>query len=481
MPDYRWNPVYRPYVSAKLKGAFSFHGPRSILMAMNQWEAPLTDTAPLPPITRRQFLGSLVAGAFYLSAPQVRHFSTTALFEETRQQAAPQRLRVLTLNVWGIPIAQDRAERMKAIGEQITALDPDIVALQEAFMPEDRDRILAYLAPGKWPYSHYFTSGIVGSGVMIISRYPVVDATFHRYRLGGRPERVWEADYYAGKGIGLVRLTTPAGLLDVYATHALAQYSPDTSDEYAAHRATNMYEAARFVVAQSAGNPVLLCGDLNTRPDQPGYRLVTVLGGLIDCFAQANPGDPGITYSPTNPYADNEPAQRIDYIFARHGTNLGFNIRTVKVALNDKPAGNARAYSDHYGVLAELELTPTPDVAAPRIEPHDVKQALDELAVSLGKALDDARGRQSVQTAQAGIGLASIPVANIGGRWLQRRWRVPGSLLRQVGTPLAAAYTALNGALLLFSLPDEIQSLHELSAEVAWQINARRAFNGISW
>ncbi len=439
----------------------------------------MTDAEVTPPMTRRRFLGSLLGSAIYLSTNALPPHAVAGQYA-TRRRAESQAVRVLTLNVWGIPIASDRAERMKAIGEQITAFDPDVVTLQEAFVPEDRERILSYLAPGRWPYVHYFASGIIGSGLLIISRYPIADAGFYRFRLAGRPERLLEADFYAGKGIGFVRLQTPAGLLDLYDTHALAQYAPDEKDEYAAHRATNLYEAARFVEAQSGGNPALFCGDLNARPDQLGYRLVTLLGKATDCYVSANPGDPGVTYSPTNPYSDGEPPQRIDYIFVRNGASLGFNVRSARVVLKEQSSASPKAYSDHYGVLADLELTSTPETTA-QIDPQAVKQALADLSAVLDQAAVDIQGRQSAHTAQAGMGLAAAPGLAIAGRIAQRRWKIPGVLARRVGTPLAAAYAGLNGALLLFSLPDESQALHELSAEVAWQIQARRAFNGITW
>ncbi len=443
----------------------------------------MTHHTPTSSITRRQFLGSLLAGAMYLPIRELLPSSTTNRLREVpatyRWSAMP--LRVLTLNVWGIPVASDRADRMQAIGEQITALAPDIVTLQEALALEDRERIVNYLAPGQWPYSHYFPSGIVGSGLMIISRFPVVDADFYRFRLSGRPERLLEADYYAGKGIGMVRVQTPAGLLDVYDIHVLAQYGPDADDPYIAHRATNLYEAARFIDAQSSGNPVLFCGDLNTRPDQLGYRLITLLGKVVDCYADANPGDAGITYSPSNPYADQEPPQRIDYVFVRNAASLGFNIRSAQVALKDKPPGNARAYSDHYGVLVELELAPTPAAASPGSDAQQVGQALKELSDALQWAQTEAQGRQAAQAAQTGIGFAATPGSAIAGHLLQRRWKIPGGMVKYLAMPLAAAYTVLNGALLLFRLPDEMQALKALSDEVAWQIRARRAFNGIEW
>ena len=45
------------------------------------------------------------------------------------------RLRVATLNVWGLPepISRDLAPRMEAIGDRLPGLDLDVVAFQEAW------------------------------------------------------------------------------------------------------------------------------------------------------------------------------------------------------------------------------------------------------------------------------------------------------------------------------------------------------------
>ena len=49
-------------------------------------------------------------------------------------RGASRPLRLLTLNVWGLPlVAPDLERRMDAIGRQLAAMDLDIVGLQEAW------------------------------------------------------------------------------------------------------------------------------------------------------------------------------------------------------------------------------------------------------------------------------------------------------------------------------------------------------------
>ena len=126
--------------------------------------------------------------------------------------------------------------RMNAIGKQLARMNLDVVALQEAWMGAHRRRMVEHAASGGLAYSHYFASGLRGSGLMLLSRFPIVDADFRRFRLGGRPERVWEADFYGGKGVGFVRVLTPGGPLDVYVLHAVASFTAANDDENFAKR-----------------------------------------------------------------------------------------------------------------------------------------------------------------------------------------------------------------------------------------------------
>ena len=118
-----------------------------------------------PPMTRRNFLAALLGSAIYLSTTPI-HALGEQLVSSRQTPRLP--LRVLTLNVWGIPIASDRAERMKAIGEQITLLDPDV-----APRPDVNLASAAAAAPA-----------VVA---MVVAIGPAVHLVGNVDRLGGRP------------------------------------------------------------------------------------------------------------------------------------------------------------------------------------------------------------------------------------------------------------------------------------------------------
>lgn len=282
---------------------------------------------------------------------------------------------VLTLNVWGAPYAKSRPARMQAIAEKLRLMQPDIIALQECYLAADRNIIIEALNVAGWQ-RHYFASGLIGSGLLTFSRYPIIKAAFHRFRMGGKPERLQHGDFYAGKGIGLLRVKTPDSEIDVYNIHPHAQYYPQDDNEYAIYTSSNLYEAANFVNAHSDTNPVVLCGDYNVRPDQSGYRLIHMLANLRDTFHDQHPENPGITFSPDNPYVSSN-SQRLDYIMHRHLT-----IHSVEIVFDDKP-DNLPAYSDHYGIMTTASFSDVTEHS------HVDPVATQEVLLTLQKQVKD--------------------------------------------------------------------------------------------
>ena len=129
--------------------------------------------------------------------------------------------------VRGLLISSDRRARIDGIGRYFASLpsDPghpeavDVLALQELWMADDYSRLKIALSSA-FPYSHYFKSGVVGSGLAVFSRWPIEEVWWHVYTIQGRPERIFDGDWYAGKGIGACRIKHPvAGTIDVFDTH----------------------------------------------------------------------------------------------------------------------------------------------------------------------------------------------------------------------------------------------------------------------
>lgn len=282
-------------------------------------------------------------------------------------------LRLLTLNTWGTPYSSDVPVRMDATAALIKREQPDIIALQEVFLEPSRKQLLKALSD-EWPHQHAFLSGMLGSGLLTLSRYPILDVNFYTFRMSGKPERIWQGDFYGRKGIGVVRLNTPDGLLDVYNTHTHAQYQPELDNEYALFTDTNLYEAARFINIYSRDVPVILCGDLNTRPEQLGYDLAIEVAQLVDFHAQLCPDDPGYTFCPDNHYVKSMTYERLDYV-------MGRNVQPASIGILNTPpekTDGVVAFSDHYGLVATFDFARHQSVKSNTATKAEVISILDQ-------------------------------------------------------------------------------------------------------
>lgn len=119
----------------------------------------------------------------------------------------------------GIPyVSKDRANRMSAIAEKLVDEDYDIVCLQEIWSIHDFNMMRSCTLK-KLPHSHYFFSGVVGSGVCLLSRYPIEDVIFHKWPLNGYVHKIHHGDWFGGKGVGLCRIQIKDALVNVYVAH----------------------------------------------------------------------------------------------------------------------------------------------------------------------------------------------------------------------------------------------------------------------
>lgn len=253
----------------------------------------------------------------------------------------PVTIRVATFNIFDLPpFGSHRAERMHAIGRRLAELAPDLIGFQEAFYPGDRSILLTELAQSGLVHSRYFRSGFVGSGLLIVSRFAIVEAHFRRYSRWGKPHKVWHGDWWAGKGVGLVRVRLPdaTGYLDFFDTHAHADYG---RNEYPDVILSNLQECATFInTAGTRTSPTLAVGDYNARLDSPPGRALVTGADLIRLMT-----------------ADSA----IDHIFAR--TNAGYACEVLgttaiqgTVHVGDKEV----RLSDHSGYVSTIRITPKP-------------------------------------------------------------------------------------------------------------------------
>lgn len=428
----------------------------------NRNQSTLSTTLP-----RRQFLklmtatsaavflpGHLVASDLsYPHRPPKSQIRSKNLGSTSRQDDA---LRVMTYNVWGIPTSKDRAARMVAIGRKLATMNLDIVGLQECWLEADRDRIVMGLAGSDLRYIHFYPSGLMGSGLMLLSRFPIVDVGFHRFSLNGLPLKVPEVDYYGGKGIGYACLNTPYGEIAVFNTHIIARYADDEDDIFRAHRAAQAYEFARYINAYAKQRPVIAMGDFNVNPGGVGYQLVSVLSGLSNCYEAVHGSDPPFTGF-------------IDHVFVRSGKIRGLlAVKAERAMHRSSEEIGLERLSDHDAVLVELDPSATALDTAPTQEKRT--EVLRNLLCILEQGIADAITRSRGHDAKAGLSFGAFIGAEAASEKLPAHrlfWR---RALRYSGMLIALPVAIAQAWLGRIVTQEEINTLYGLAQEVGVQL-----------
>jgi len=226
--------------------------------------------------------------------PEVgRSLQPLAQVNTLRQQSTE--LSVLTYNIKDLAlVSAHRKQRMRAIGEFLAAIDLDVVALQEAFIEADRQILIDALGDSPIARFHkYFSSGLAGSGLMVLSRFPIQQHGFQRYSNNGKWYKIHHGDWWAGKGVAVVRLEIADGeFLDVYNTHLQAEYRRQEPFEYVGVRLDQVSELAQFITEnRGVGVPQMLLGDLNFRAGSTEWEFTNRLLQLSNLTHRENTVD----------------------------------------------------------------------------------------------------------------------------------------------------------------------------------------------
>lgn len=274
------------------------------------------------------------------------------------------RLRIFDLNCWAIRyLSKRRQERVRLIGDKLRQEGFDLVLLQEVWSEQDYSDLKVKLA-GCYPFSHYFRSGVIGSGLCVFSRFPILDTLLYQYSLNGYPYMLQHGDWFCGKSVGLVVMKISGIIFNVYVTHLHAEYCRD-KDAYLPHRLVQAWELAQFIRHTSkAADVVLLGGDLNMHPEDVGIRLLRGWTGLRDAFAEATRFEGcknGCTLVPDNCFTDKSEMLsfplgiRIDYILYKAISSFTVKCEELKTTTGPAP-GMAIPFSDHEAVMATLHI-----------------------------------------------------------------------------------------------------------------------------
>ncbi|XP_032599156.1 putative neutral sphingomyelinase [Drosophila grimshawi] len=269
-------------------------------------------------------------------------------------------LKILTLNIWGIPlVSSHRAPRIEAICKELSGGQYDVVSLQEVWSQHDSEQ-LQQGTSSVLPYSHYFHSGVIGAGLLVLSKYPILGTLFHAWSVNGYFHRIQHADWFGGKGVGLSRILVGDQIVHLYNAHLHAEYDND-NDDYKTHRVIQAFDTAQFIEA-TRGNCVLqiLAGDLNTQPQDISYKVLLYTSKMQDsCASDAFRTNECArnSYTSKRALAKNPLGIRIDHIFVRSADHIQAEIAEYTLPFPDRVPGQKFSYSDHEAVLAKVRLT----------------------------------------------------------------------------------------------------------------------------
>jgi endonuclease/exonuclease/phosphatase family metal-dependent hydrolase len=263
-------------------------------------------------------------------------------------------MRVLQINIWGH--AGPYAERSAMLQQDVKALAPDVITLQEvdgsgeaANQAVELFRPLGYEVrfdprPGRPDFEW---------GMAIAARHPLDTLEVVELEHGG---------------------VAVASRVDMDGRHVWVCSACPLGwwQTQEAQREDECLRLDEWVTDLAAGEvPPVMGGDFDATPDAASIRFLTGLQSLrgrsthwVDAFAVAGDGSPGHTWSSNNPFMGPKAVQtfaqadhhrRIDYVFV--GSPFKWPLRAVvrSAAVVLKERGGI-APSDHYGVLADLDL-----------------------------------------------------------------------------------------------------------------------------
>ncbi len=256
--------------------------------------------------------------------------------------------------------------RLVLARDQIRALQVDVIGLQEVrpLNGKDGTTTAEWLASEMGMHCHYapsvvwqdddFSPGHPGGqeGLAVLSRFPLLE-----YRVTPLPEaRPTEKRILLSAHIG------GAVPFWFHTTHLHYRLDDGVARE-------KQVVAIHEVIKNVGENPQVLCGDLNAGPSCDEIRFLRgecSLNGMRahyqDAYARIHPQKDGYTWSSDNelsrPLRSLDIDRRIDYVFVttrrKDGRGTVTDAQVVLTQRDDK----GLCASDHYGVFAEVEMTP---------------------------------------------------------------------------------------------------------------------------
>jgi endonuclease/exonuclease/phosphatase family metal-dependent hydrolase len=245
------------------------------------------------------------------------------------------RLHVATLNIRNL--ADRWFERLPALLADMSALQPDLLGLQEVVYPMQQDRLIGAAGEGRYAeYRAWAGRPEYGNGLLV--RQPLFATDVARLDLGTNRSALR----------GLVMLPGGGSVL-VAVTHL---HHPPPDDRIRDDQAAALLE---WLADAPEASATIVMGDFNAHPDEPAPQRIRA-DGFRSAYADANGAEPDVTW-PSGLIApamdtDGDPAC-IDYIWVRGAVR----VESARLCFDRPDPEDPTIYpSDHLGIATWLEI-----------------------------------------------------------------------------------------------------------------------------
>jgi endonuclease/exonuclease/phosphatase family metal-dependent hydrolase len=367
-------------------------------------------------------------------------FAAAFALAPSAHSAAPVRLRVVTWNVWGLPVVSPNMEaRLAALPDVIAKLDPDVILLQELWEESEGNRVRQGLERHGYRYTNHLAHTASGmTGLFTASKLPLENVGFLPFASGRIGHSFWHLEWIASKGVGRFLVHTALGPIEVQNTHLQAQYD---TDGYAAERLSQVGEIVSM--HQDWSLPLVLGGDFNTGSEELPRKALLALDAL----------------------RDTTPSPRPDTVFVRNGKSTMVRVVASRSALTEPVRlanGVTTVLSDHPAVVVDLELSDCTACAPAAVGDTTTREAAHSALITAA-AITPWRVTLALSTA-ASLLLAAISLFRRTRGLNGRSWQFKA--VRQTSLALLTTgfvWTAYLGALYY---PARSKALREVAREL---------------
>lgn len=244
----------------------TFYGSRISHGARGEFGAPLVSDRAIHRFdTRFDAIPSVLAFKAHRSFGYDDFRYTVTNLSESEPVSGPSELKVLTHNIWALPVIADNiGERLDELPQFLKGVD--VLLLQEAFDPRSEDLLLEL--SDEYPYQTEILDSpdpnLLNGGVVVASRYPIVNTEYHVF-----PDCVG-TDCLTDRGVVYTEIIKDGEAFHVMGTHTASSDSDEARQTRMGH-----FRQMR---------------EMADNQEMPGFEAL-ILGGDFNVNKRRFPGD----------------------------------------------------------------------------------------------------------------------------------------------------------------------------------------------